>query len=105
LRRVFMLVEAKVGEIKATDRSFLELVESYRVSTQIVLTKTDKLKRADLEAIADAALREATAIAPTAVLPRAICCSSRTKAGIDVLQAEILRVCRIRTKASPDPDT
>ncbi|KAJ1732855.1 hypothetical protein LPJ61_001845 [Coemansia biformis] len=103
LQRVFMLVEAKVGELKATDKSFLGLVEKYGVSTQIVLTKTDKLKRADLDAIAAAAMREAAAVAPSAVLPRAICCSSRTGAGIDTLQAEILRVCRVRSAPPPPP--
>ncbi|KAI9482248.1 putative GTP-binding protein EngB [Coemansia mojavensis] len=95
LQRVFMLVEAKVGELKSTDESFLDLVEQYGVSTQIVLTKTDKLKRADLEKISSSIIDAATEIAPTAVLPQAICCSSRAKTNIDQLQTEILRVCRI----------
>ncbi|KAJ2849022.1 hypothetical protein IWW36_002931 [Coemansia brasiliensis] len=95
LQRVFMLVEAKVGELKSTDESFLDLVEQYGVSTQIVLTKIDKLKCADLEKISSKIIDAATEIAPTAVQPQAICCSSRSKAGIDHLQAEILRVCHI----------
>ncbi|KAJ2786096.1 hypothetical protein H4R18_000128 [Coemansia javaensis] len=95
LRRVFMLVEAKVGELKPTDASFLELVERHAVPTQIVLTKTDKLRRADLDAIAAAAVQAAARIAPTALQPRALCCSAHKRAGLEALQGEILRVCGI----------
>ncbi|KAJ2614493.1 hypothetical protein H4S08_001673 [Coemansia sp. RSA 1365] len=93
LRRVFMLVEAKVGELKSTDVSFLELVEEYRVPIQLVITKADKLKSADTAQISNAVIKEATRIAPSVLLPEAICCSSRTRMGIDTLQAEVLSVC------------
>ncbi|KAJ2459446.1 hypothetical protein GGF42_001461 [Coemansia sp. RSA 2424] len=95
LRRVFLLIEAKVGELKATDLSFLELAEQYNVPVQIVLTKTDKLKRADLDALCRTVIQTATDAAPSIVQPTAICCSSRTKVGIDDLQLELLRVCDI----------
>ncbi|KAJ2747239.1 hypothetical protein GGI20_000664 [Coemansia sp. BCRC 34301] len=95
LRRVFLLVEAKVGELKATDLSFLELAEQYNVPVQIVLTKTDKLKRADLDAICQSIIQSAADAAPAVVQPAAICCSSRTKVGISDLQLELLRVCGI----------
>ncbi|KAJ2158716.1 hypothetical protein GGF46_003557 [Coemansia sp. RSA 552] len=98
LRRVFMLVEAKVGHLKSTDQSFLELAEEYGVPTQILLTKTDKLKRADLEIIGRRVIEEAAQAAPSVVQPMAISCSSRTGAGIDAVQAEILRVCDVIPK-------
>ncbi|KAI8326284.1 P-loop containing nucleoside triphosphate hydrolase protein [Martensiomyces pterosporus] len=93
LRRVFLLVEAKVGQLKDTDRSFLELVEEYNVPTQVVLTKTDKLRAADLDRISADVVRSAIDIAPSVVQPRVIHCSSRTKAGIRSLQQEILQAC------------
>ncbi|KAJ2734599.1 hypothetical protein H4R23_002382 [Coemansia sp. Cherry 401B] len=95
LRRVFMLVEAKVGELKPTDEDFLELVEGYNVPTQIVLTKTDKLKRTDLDKTSSAIIQAASKLAPSAILPEALWCSSRSKAGVDMLQVEILRVCNL----------
>lgn len=95
LRQVFLLIEAKVGQLKSTDCSFLELVEKHQVPTQIVLTKTDKLKRMDLERISSNIIVDAMDCAPTAVQPFVLHCSSRTKVGIDTLQEEILRVCGI----------
>ncbi|KAJ1960317.1 hypothetical protein GGI12_003870 [Dipsacomyces acuminosporus] len=95
LRRVFLLVEAKVGELKDTDKSFLELVEAYNVPTQVVLTKTDKLKTADLDRISADVVRSSIDIAPSVVQPRVIHCSSRTKTGIRNLQQEILQVCGV----------
>ncbi|KAJ2737389.1 hypothetical protein IW152_000113 [Coemansia sp. BCRC 34962] len=95
LRRVFLLIEAKVGELKATDMSFLELAEQYDVPVQIVLTKTDKMKRVDLDKTCRTVIRSATDIASSVVQPTVICCSSRTKVGIDALQLELLRVCDI----------
>ncbi|KAJ2879061.1 hypothetical protein IWW38_006188 [Coemansia aciculifera] len=102
LRRVFLLVEAKVGELKATDLSFLELAEQYNVPVQIVLTKTDKLKRADLDTISRTIIQTATEAAPSVVQPTVICCSSRTKVGIDDLQLELLRVCDVVPSAESD---
>ncbi|KAJ2019680.1 hypothetical protein IW146_001592 [Coemansia sp. RSA 922] len=101
LRRVFLLIEAKVGELKATDLSFLELAEQYKTPVQIVLTKTDKMKRADLDSICKSIIQSATDIAPSVVQPTAICCSSRTKIGIDDLQLELLRVCDLVPSGEP----
>ncbi|KAJ2880539.1 hypothetical protein H4R27_004657, partial [Coemansia aciculifera] len=101
LRRVFLLIEAKVGELKATDLSFLELAEQYKAPVQIVLTKTDKMKRADLDSICKTITQSATDIAPSVVQPTVICCSSRTKIGIDDLQLELLRVCDLVPSGEP----
>ncbi|KAJ2787424.1 hypothetical protein GGI15_000726 [Coemansia interrupta] len=95
LRRVFLLIEAKVGQLKSTDMSFLELVEKYGVATQLILTKTDKLKHADLTAISSNIIRAAQDIAPSVVHPNVICCSFKTKTGIGAIQEEILRASNI----------
>ncbi|KAJ2390266.1 hypothetical protein GGI05_003264 [Coemansia sp. RSA 2603] len=88
-------LDAKVGQLKTTDLSFLELVEKYGVATQLILTKTDKLKHADLTAISNSVIRAAQDIAPSVVLPNAICCSFKTKTGIDAVQEEVLRASNI----------
>ncbi|KAJ1724289.1 hypothetical protein LPJ53_001441 [Coemansia erecta] len=95
LQRVFLLVDAKVGQLKSTDMSFLELVEKYGVATQLILTKTDKLKHTDLTTISGSVIRAAQDIAPSVVLPNVICCSFKTKTGIDAIQEEVLRASKI----------
>ncbi|KAI9504135.1 P-loop containing nucleoside triphosphate hydrolase protein [Coemansia spiralis] len=95
LRRVFLLIESKVGELKSTDCSFLELAEKHGVPVQLVLTKTDKLKRTSLDKISNAVVREAKEIGPTVVQPYVIHCSAKTKDGITAVQEEILRVCNV----------
>ncbi|KAJ2815857.1 hypothetical protein GGI24_005914, partial [Coemansia furcata] len=71
------------------------LAEQYNAPVQIVLTKTDKMKRADLDTICQTIIQSATDTAPSVVQPTVIRCSSRTKIGIDDLQLELLRVCDI----------
>jgi GTP-binding protein len=51
LRRVCLLIDARHG-VKETDRPFLRLFDAYGVSYQIVLTKLDKLRAPDIEAVA-----------------------------------------------------
>jgi GTP-binding protein len=57
------------------------------VSYQVVLTKTDKMKRGDLDA-ATAAVAEAIA-KRAAAHPSILATSSETGGGIDLLRAEI----------------
>ncbi|KAJ2727181.1 hypothetical protein GGI07_000065 [Coemansia sp. Benny D115] len=91
LKRVFLLVEAKVGELKHTDLSFLELVEQYNIPTQLVLTKTDKLRHSAIKLIATKVHNSANMAAPTVICPDVIACSCKTMGGIDEIQAEMLR--------------
>ena len=86
LRRVFVLVDARHGP-KPIDLATLDQLDEAAVSYQVVLTKADKLKPADLAA-AEAATRAAIARRPAAH-PEVIVTSSATGAGIEALRAEI----------------
>ena len=50
LMRVFLLLDARFG-LKATDRPVLEFLDEAAVSFQAVVTKADRLKPAELEAL------------------------------------------------------
>jgi len=86
LRRVYLLVDARHG-LKANDGEMLDLLDKAAVSYQIVLTKADKPKPAELDAVA-AATAAAIAKRPAAH-PDIIATSALTGAGIDRLRAEI----------------
>jgi GTP-binding protein len=49
LRRVCLLIDARHGAM-APDRSFMDRLDAAAVSYQVILTKADKVKPADLEA-------------------------------------------------------
>jgi len=86
LRRVYLLVDARHG-LKDTDVDALKLIDKAAVSYQVVLTKTDKLKKAELATIVEAT---AAAIAKRAAAhPAILATSADTGFGIDVLRAEI----------------
>ncbi len=86
LRRVYLLVDSRHG-LKANDIEVLDLLDSAAVSYQIVLTKADKPKAAELDQVT-ARVRAAIAKRPAAH-PVIIATSSETGAGIDLLRAEI----------------
>jgi GTP-binding protein len=48
LRRVCLLIDARHG-VKSTDREAMELMDTAAVAYQIILTKCDKIKAAELE--------------------------------------------------------
>lgn len=52
LRRAFVLVDSRHG-IKAVDEEIMALLDSSAVTFQCVLTKTDKLKAKELDAVLD----------------------------------------------------
>jgi GTP-binding protein len=52
LRRVLLLVDSKVG-IKDADHPLMDLMDESGLSYQIVMTKADRLKPADLQAMRD----------------------------------------------------
>jgi len=86
LRRVYLLVDARHG-LKENDAEALALLDKAAVSYQVVLTKTDKLKKAELATIVEAT---AAAIAKRAAAhPAILATSADTGFGIDVLRAEI----------------
>jgi GTP-binding protein len=86
LRRVYLLVDARHG-IKANGLTLMNELDRAAVSYQIVLTKADKPSASELDTIA-IATRAAIARRPAAH-PELIVTSSETRAGIDVLRAEI----------------
>lgn len=86
LRRVFLLIDSRHG-LKPGDLDIMAMLDETAVTYQIVLTKVDKIKMADLEKV-DAKTRKAIAKRPAAH-PELILTSSAKKTGLDVLQAEI----------------
>jgi len=86
LRRVYVLVDARHG-LKDNDLDALKRLDKAAVSYQIVLTKADKLKPADLDRV----VAETTAAISKrpAAHPEIVATSAATGAGIDVLRAEI----------------
>lgn len=86
LRRVYVLVDGRHGA-KANDLTVMNELDKAAVSYQIVLTKADKPSVTELDA-AEALTRAIIAKRPAAH-PNLIITSSETKAGMDVLRAEI----------------
>jgi GTP-binding protein len=86
LRRVLLLMDARV-ETKPADRAAMDLLGEAAVAYQLVLTKADSVKPAQLEK----RLEEVQAIARkrTAAHPLVIVTSSETGLGIPELRAEI----------------
>jgi len=86
LARVYLLIDARHG-LKSTDAEALDALDKAAVSYQIVLTKADKLKPAQVQAITEATLK-AISRRPAA-FPRVVATSSETKLGLAELKAEI----------------
>jgi GTP-binding protein len=86
LKRVYLLIDARHG-LKAPDGEALDALDTAAVSYQIVLTKADKLKGAEAEAMA-AAMLAAIAKRPAA-FPRVIATSAEKGLGLAELRAEI----------------
>ena len=87
LRRAYLLIDARHG-LKAVDGEALDALDLAAVSYQIVLTKADKLKPAEVARVIDATAK-AIAKRPAA-FPRVIATSTETGAGLPELRAEIV---------------
>jgi GTP-binding protein len=86
LRRVYLLIDARHG-LKATDADALDALDQAAVSYQVVLTKTDKLKPAEAQAMA---VETATKVARRpAAFPRVVATSAETGTGLADLRAEV----------------
>lgn len=86
LRRVFLLVDGRHG-VKPVDAEIMDLLNRSAVTFQVVLTKTDKLKAAELDRIVEGVT---TALAPhPAAYPEIIVTSAETGLGIDTLRSVI----------------
>ena len=86
LRRAFVLIDSRHG-IKKVDEEILSLLDSAAVTFQVVMTKADKVKATDREAILKQ-VREKLAKHPAA-FPEIIVTSSEKGDGIPTLRAII----------------
>lgn len=86
LRRAFVLIDARHG-IKAVDEEILTLLDRSAVTFQTVLTKVDKINRADREAVIEQ-VKGALAKHPAAY-PEIVVTSSEKGDGIETLRAII----------------
>jgi GTP-binding protein len=89
LVRLLLLIDSRVG-FKEPDLKLMELLDEAALSYQIVMTKADEMKPDEIE-IARARLAIQLERRPAAH-PEIIVTSSRTRAGIDRLRAELTAV-------------
>ena len=86
LKRAYLLIDSRHG-LKDVDTEALDAFDIAAVSYQIVLTKADKLKPAEVQKVVDATLK-AISRRPAA-FPRVLATSSEKGVGIPELRAEI----------------
>ncbi len=86
LKRVFLLIDSRHG-VKPNDSATMELMDKSAVSYQLVLTKIDKLKASEVDAVLIAA-REAVK-KHGAAFPEVIATSADKKQGIDTLREAV----------------
>jgi len=92
LMRVYLLIDARHG-LKAVDAEALDAFDVAAVSYQIVLTKADKLKPAELDDVVE---RTARAVAKRpAAFPRILATSAEKGTGLPELRAEIVQACAL----------
>ena len=87
LKRAFVLIDSRHG-IKDVDREIMKMLDEAAVSYQIVLTKADKVKASELDAVHAATLAEARK--HVAAFPIVIATSSEGGMGIDELRRALL---------------
>jgi GTP-binding protein len=89
LARVYVLIDSRHG-IKDVDQEILTTLDKSAVSYQIVLTKADEVKAADLMARIEAT--KALLAKHPAAFPDVLATSSRTGAGMPELRAAMVRL-------------
>jgi GTP-binding protein len=92
LKRAYLLIDARHG-LKDVDAEALDAFDVAAVSYQIVLTKADKLKTAEVAEVVERTLK-AIAKRPAA-FPRVLATSAEKGWGIPDLRAEIVAACAI----------
>jgi GTP-binding protein len=98
LKRAYLLIDSRHG-LKAVDTEALDALDKAAVSYQIVLTKADKLKPAEVEAVRLATL--AKIAKRPAAFPRVVATSSAKGTGLPELRAEIMSACGLYVPAPP----
>jgi GTP-binding protein len=86
LRRAFVLIDARHG-VKPVDEEILSLMDSSALTFQVVLTKTDKIKLSERDAVLDQV--RAALVKHPAAFPEIIVTSSEKGEGIATLRAVI----------------
>jgi GTP-binding protein len=89
LARVYLLIDARHG-LKPVDDAVLKTLDKAAVNYQIVLTKADQVKDAELAERVTAT--EAALAKHPAAFPELITTSARTSSGIPDLRAAIVRL-------------
>ncbi len=87
LKRALVLIDSRHG-VKEIDREIMKMLDDAAVSYRIVLTKADKIKASELEAVQ--AATEAEARKRPAAHPEVIATSSEGGLGMDRLRAAVL---------------
>jgi len=87
LKRTLVLIDSRHG-IKSVDGDIMDMLDGAAVSYQLVLTKIDKIKATDLDAVY--AATEAQARKRPAAHPGLIATSSETGRGVDELRTAML---------------
>ena len=87
LKRVYLLIDARHG-LKTVDAEALDALDLAAVSYQIVLTKADKIKPAELDKVVAATLKGVSK--RPAAFPRVLATSSEKGTGLPELRAEIV---------------
>jgi GTP-binding protein len=87
LKRVFLLIDSRHG-IKEVDHEIMAMLDAAAISYRIVLTKTDKIKASEREAVeADTALKLRKHVA---AFPQLSVTSAEKRGGIDELRLAVL---------------
>jgi GTP-binding protein len=94
LARVYVLIDARHG-LKDVDQEILKTLDRSAVSYQIVMTKADQVKPAELATVT--AETEAALAKHPAAFPHVLVTSSRASTGMAELRAAIARLLNERT--------
>jgi GTP-binding protein len=87
LKRALVLIDSRHG-VKEIDREIMKMLDDAAVSYRLILTKADKIKATELEAVQ--AATEAEARKRPAAHPEVIATSSEGGLGMDRLRAAVL---------------
>jgi GTP-binding protein len=92
LKRALVLIDSRHG-VKDIDREIMKMLDDAAVNYHLVLTKADKIKASDLEAVTLAT--EAEARTHSAAHPEVIVTSSETGLGIDRLRRAVVEAAAV----------
>lgn len=92
LKRALVLVDARHG-LKDIDRELLKMLDDAAVGYHLVLTKADKIKASELDAVTAATAAEARS--HSAAHPEILVTSSETGLGIDRLRRKVIEAAEL----------